>query len=336
MGLPTRPLGKSGLQITTVGYGAWAIGGLGWEHAWGPQDDQESIATIRHAVERGINWIDTAPVYGHGHSEEVIGAALAGIPEPDRPYVFTKCGLIWDDTDHMRPPARDARRIRWEVERSLRRLRTERLDLLQVHWPPQAGPALAEYWQELSELRDAGTVRAIGLSNHDVAQLTAAERVSPVDSLQPPLSLLRREAAAAEVPWCADHHTGVINYSPLESGLLSGAFSAERVAALPATDWRRQAPDFTGDRLDRTLRLVDTLRVVAGRHEVGVAAVAIAWTLAWPGVTGAIVGARRPDQIDGWLAAATLRLTDADLAEIAAAITATGAGAGPTHPPRNG
>lgn len=332
MGLPTRPLGKSGIQITTVGYGAWAIGGAGWEHAWGPQDDDESIATIRHAVEQGVNWIDTAPVYGHGHSEEVVAAALAGLPAADRPYVFTKCGLIWDHTDHQLPPDRDARRIEWEVEHSLRRLGVDRLDLLQVHWPPQLGPALEVYWQQLVDLREAGKVAAIGLSNHDTTQLAAAAAIGPPDSLQPPLSLLRRDAAVDEVPWCAEHHVGVIGYSPLESGLLSGAFSAERAAALPADDWRHAAPAFT-DQLAANLRLVDGLRPVAERHGVPVPAVAIAWTLAWPGVTGAIVGARRPAQVDDWLPAATLRLTQADLAEIAAAIADSGAGTGPIRPP---
>jgi aryl-alcohol dehydrogenase-like predicted oxidoreductase len=332
VGLPTRPLGKSGMQITTVGYGAWAIGGLGWEHSWGPQDDRESVATIRHAIEQGINWIDTAPVYGHGHSEEVIAAALADLPAADRPYVFTKCGLIWDRHDHQLSPDRDARRIGWEVEHSLRRLRTERLDLLQLHWPPELGPELEVYWQQLVDLRDAGKVAAIGLSNHDTEQLAAAQRIGAVDSLQPPLSLLRRDAATAAVPWCAEHHVGVINYSPLESGLLSGAFSAQRVAALPDTDWRRAAPHFT-DRLPANLRLAAALRPVAQRHQVGVPAVAVAWTLAWPGVTGSIVGARRPSQVDDWLPAATLQLTAADLDEIAAGIRASGAGTGPTRPP---
>ncbi len=331
MGLPTRPLGRSGMQLTTVGYGAWAIGGLGWEHSWGAQDDRDSIATIRHAIEQGINWIDTAPVYGHGHSEEVIGAALAGLPAADRPYVFTKCGLIWNPADHQLPPDRDARRIGWEVEHSLRRLGVDRLDLLQIHWPPLLGPALDVYWQQLVDLRDAGKVAAIGLSNHDTDQLAAAARLGPVDSLQPPLSLLSRDAAAAEVPWCAEHQVGVIGYSPLESGLLSGAFTAERAAALPADDWRHAAPAFTSQ-LGPNLELVAALRPVAERHGVGVAAVAIAWTLAWPGVTGAIVGARRPAQVDDWLPAAALILTDADLAEIATGIERSGAGTGPLRP----
>jgi aryl-alcohol dehydrogenase-like predicted oxidoreductase len=333
--LPTRPLGRSGMEITTVGFGAWAIGGLGWEHAWGPQDDADSVAAIVHAVDAGVNWIDTAPVYGHGHSEEVIGRALRMIGS-DRPYVFTKAGLIWNDADHMAPPRRDASHVRWELERSLRRLGLEQVDLLQVHWPALTGADLAEYWQTLVDLRAEGKARAIGVSNFDVAQLDIAEKIGHVDSLQPPLSLLRRDAAEAEVAWCETHGTGVIGYSPMESGLLSGGFSAERAAALPDTDWRRTAAEFTGEALRRNLALVDAVRPVAARHGVPVAAVVIAWTLAWAGVTGAIVGARRPDQVDGWLPAAALRLTGADLDDIADAITATGAGTGPVRPPRAG
>lgn len=331
--LPTRALGRTGMELTTVGFGAWAIGGLGWEHAWGPQDDGDSVAAIRHAVEAGVNWIDTAPVYGHGHSEDVVGRALGGLPEADRPYVFTKCGLLWDDTDPMAPQVRDASRIRWELDQSLRRLRVERVDLLQLHWPPEHGPSLAESWQTLVDLRGEGKVRAIGLSNVDTIQLGALADIGPVDSLQPPLSLLRRDVAGAEIPWCAEHDTGVIVYSPMESGLLSGGFTAERVAALPADDWRRTAPEFTGAALARNLSLVDRLGPVADRHRVPVAAVAVAWTLAWTGVTGAIVGARRPDQVDGWLPAASLRLSDGDLDEIAEALLVTGAGRGPTRPP---
>jgi len=333
MGLPTRPLGGSGIRISRVGLGAWAIGGLGWEHAWGRQDDDDSVATIRHAVEAGVNWIDTAPVYGHGHSEEVVGAALAGIPEPDRPHVFTKCGLLWDPRDHAAPQVRDLRRLRWEVEQSLRRLRVERIDLLQVHWPPDLGPALQDYWQQMVDLRTAGTVRAVGLSNHGISQLEAAERIGHVDSLQPPLSMLTRDAAHDLVRWCAEVDTGVICYSPLESGLLSGGFSPERVVALAEDDWRRSAKPFQGDRLASTLRLVEAVRPVADRHGVSVAAVAIAWTLAWPGVTGAIVGARRPAQIDDWLPAAGLDLSAEDLDEIAMAILSSGAGSGPVRPP---
>jgi aryl-alcohol dehydrogenase-like predicted oxidoreductase len=320
------------MQLSPVGFGCWAIGGLGWEHAWGPQDDAESVATIRYAVEQGVNWLDTAPVYGHGHSERVVGRAVAELPEPDRPYVFTKAGLLWDNDDHMAPPTRDTSRIRWEVEWSLRRLGVERIDLLQVHWPPETGMKLDEYWQTMVDLRDEGKVRAVGVSNFDVDQLTAAEAIGHVDSLQPPLSLLRRDAAGDVVPWCAANGTGVIVYSPMESGLLSGSFSLDRIAALPATDWRATAPDFTGTRVRQNLALVDALRPIASRHGVSVAAVAVAWTLVWAGVTGAIVGARRPDQVDGWLGAATLSLSDGDLDEIATAIERTGAGTGPAHP----
>jgi aryl-alcohol dehydrogenase-like predicted oxidoreductase len=326
---PTRTLGSTGMQITTVGLGAWAIGGEGWEHAWGSQDDAESIATIRRAVAAGINWLDTAPIYGLGHSEEVVGAALAGLPEDERPYVFTKCGLRWDPANPMGPQQRDARWIRREVEQSLRRLRLERLDLLQVHWPPLHGPRLEQYWQVMVDLKAAGTVRAIGLSNHDTGQLDAAEKIGHVESLQPPLSLLRRDAADV-IAWCLTHATGAIVYSPMESGLLSGSFSAEGVAALPANDWRRTAREYTGERLARNLRLVDALRPTAARHGVTVAAVAVAWTLAWPGVTGAIVGARRPAQIDDIMAAAQLTLSTEDMDEIGAALDATGAGSGPS------
>jgi aryl-alcohol dehydrogenase-like predicted oxidoreductase len=330
--LPTRPMGTRGTPLSTIGLGAWAMGGLGWEHAWGTQDDEVSIATIQRAAEVGVNWIDTAPVYGHGHSEEVVGRALAGLPEDERPLVFTKCGVIWDPADHMAPPTLDLRGLRGEVEASLRRLGTDHIDVLQVHAPPKLGPDLPRYWGELVAMRAAGTVGALGLSNHTVAQLDVAERIGHVDVLQPPLSLLRRQAAADLVPWCARHGTAVVGYSPLESGLLTGAYTAERVAALPADDWRRTAGQFQGEALDRTLRLIEALRPVAARHEVPVSAIAIAWVLAWPGVTGAIVGARRPDQVQGWPAAAGVVLTENDLDEVAAALTTTGAGDGPVRP----
>ena len=329
--LPIRALGTTGMQITTVGLGAWAIGGEGWEHAWGPQDDAESVATIRHAVEAGVNWLDTAPIYGLGHSEEVVGAALADLPAADRPFVFTKCGLRWNPADPMGPQQRDARSIRWEVEQSLRRLRVERLDLLQVHWPPLHGPALDEYWQVMVDLKAAGIVRAVGLSNHDATRIAAAEKIGHVDSLQPPLSLLRRDAVD-DIAACAAQGTGVIVYSPMESGLLTGSFTAQRVAALPATDWRRTGAQYTGEALSRNLRLVDGLRPIADRYDASVAAVAVAWTLAWPGVTGAIVGVRRPTQIADVAAAAGLTLSVADMTEIAAALEATGAGSGPHLP----
>ena len=332
--LPTAPLGTTGMRITRVGFGAWAIGGGGWTFAWGNQDDADSIAAIRHAVERGINWIDTAAVYGLGHSEEIVARALRDIPADDRPYVFTKAGLVWDEHDRATPPRRvgDPLSIRREVEGSLRRLDVERIDLYQMHWPAEDGTPLEDYWGMLLQLKAEGKVRAVGLSNHDVGQLEAAERLGHVDTLQPPFSAIHREVAAAELPWCAAHRTGVIVYSPMQSGLLTGAFSAARAAQLGADDWRSRSPDFTGQGLRRNLALADALRPIAERHGATVAAVAVAWTLAWPGVSGAIVGARSPAQVDGWIDAASLDLTDADLNDVAAAILRSGAGSGPVRP----
>jgi aryl-alcohol dehydrogenase-like predicted oxidoreductase len=332
--LPTAPLGTTGMRITRVGFGAWAIGGGGWTFAWGHQDDADSIAAIRHAIERGINWIDTAAVYGLGHSEEIVARALRDFPTDDRPYVFTKAGLVWDERDHAAPPRRvgDPLSLRREVEASLRRLDVERIDLYQMHWPAEDGTPLEDYWGTLLQLKQEGKVRAAGLSNHDVAQLEAAERVGHVDTLQPPFSAIRREVAAAELPWCDAHHTGVIVYSPMQSGLLTGTFSVARAAQLGADDWRSRSPDFTGLGLRRNVALADALRPIAQRHGATVAAVAVAWTLAWPGVTGAIVGARLPAQVDGWIGAASLELTDADQDDIAAAIARTGAGTGPVRP----
>ena len=332
--LPTAPLGTTGMRITRVGFGAWAIGGGGWTFAWGNQDDADSIAAIRHAVERRVNWIDTAAAYGLGHSEEIVARALRDIPVDDRPYVFTKAGLVWDEHDRATPPRRvgDPLSIRREVEGSLRRLDVERIDLYQMHWPAEDGTPLEDYWGMLLQLKAEGKVRAVGLSNHDVGQLEAAERLGHVDTMQPPLSAIHREVAAAELPWCAAHRTGVIVYSPMQSGLLTGAFSAARAAQLGADDWRSRSPDFTGQGLRRNLALADALRPIAERHGATVAAVAVAWTLAWPGVSGAIVGARSPAQVDGWIDAASLDLTDADLNDVAAAILRSGAGSGPVRP----
>jgi aryl-alcohol dehydrogenase-like predicted oxidoreductase len=319
------------MRITRVGFGAWAVGGGGWKFGWGNQEDRESVATIRHAIESGVNWVDTAPVYGLGRSEEVVGHALQDYADADRPFVFTKCGLTFDTDDPDSGPfnVMAARSVRREVEDSLRRLQVERIDLYQVHWPPEDGTPLEDYWATMLELRSEGKVRAVGLSNHGVKQLEAAERIGHVESLQPPFSLIHREEAADAIPWCAANGTGVIVYSPMQSGLLTGAMTAERVAAMPADDWRRSHEDFTGDNLRRNLALAAALEPVADRHGVSPGAVAVAWTLAWPGVTGAIVGARSPDQVDGWLPAATLALTDDDLADLAAAVTGTGAGSGP-------
>ena len=332
--LPTRRLGSSDLHLSTLGFGAWAAGGGGWAYGWGPQDDAVSIASIRHALDRGINWIDTAAVYGLGHSEEVVRRALEGIPRDSRPYVFTKCGLVWDESKPTATPRQVLRpeSIRQECEASLRRLGVERIDLYQFHWPDQTGTAVEDSWETMTRLAEEGKVGATGVSNFDVGLLKRCEAVRHVDSLQPPLSLIRRQAAEAEIPWCAAHGTGVIGYSPMQSGLLTDRFSQARLESLPEDDWRRRSPDFKPPRLARNLALRDALRPIAGRHGTTVSAVAVAWTLAWPGVTGAIVGARSPEQVDGWIAAATLELTLADLDEIAQAIGRTGAGAGPALP----
>jgi aryl-alcohol dehydrogenase-like predicted oxidoreductase len=328
--IPRRKLGTTGYEISTVGLGTWALGGGGWSWSWGPQDDAQSVDTIVAAVEAGINWLDTAAEYGLGHSEEVVGQALRAIPEADRPLVFTKCGLVWDPADPMIPasPAASPASIRRECEDSLRRLGVEAIDLYQVHWPPADGTSVDEYWAAMVELRETGKVRAVGLSNHDVAQLTAAEAIGHVDSLQPPLSAIGRDAAGDVIPWCAAHGTAVIVYSPMHSGLLSGSFDPVRLAP---DDWRRRESDWT-EKLDANLRVADALGGIAATKGATAGSVAVAWTLAWPGVTGAIVGARSPRQVSGWIDSAALRLTDADLDAIAAAIRASGAGTGPARP----
>jgi aryl-alcohol dehydrogenase-like predicted oxidoreductase len=319
------------MHVTRVGFGAWAIGGDDWYFAWGQQDDAESTAAIHHAIERGVNWIDTAAVYGLGHSEEVIGSVLRTLPEADRPYVFTKAGVVWDEDDRSARPRRQGTPaiIRRQLEDSLRRLGVECIDLYQMHWPSEDGTPLDEYWQTFLELKQEGKVRAVGLSNHNTEQLEAAEVLGHVETLQPKFSAIHRDAAADLLPWCADHGTGVIVYSPMASGLLSGAFTRERAARLGDDDWRSGSPDFAEKALERNLALVDALRVVADKRGTTVGAVAIAWTLAFDGVTAAIVGARRPEQVDGWIDAANLQLDEAELAEIAAAIKQTGAGSGP-------
>ena len=332
--LRTRFLGSTGVEITTVGFGAWAIGGGGWAYGWGPQDDNASLATMRRAVALGINWIDTAAVYGLGHSEEVVGRLLRELPAGDRPLVFTKCGLVWDPNSRMADPVRALTPavIRSQCEASLRRLGVQRIDLFQFHWPDATGTPVEDSWGEMTRLVDEGKVRAIGVSNFDVALLERCEAVRHVDALQPPLSLIRRQAAEAEIPWCAAHGTGVIGYSPMQSGLLTERFSVNRIESLSEDDWRRRSPDFRPPKLSRNLALRDALRPIAQQHGTTVSAVAIAWTLAWPGVTGAIVGARSPDQVDGWIGAATLELTLADLDQIAKAVGQTAAGSGPALP----
>ncbi len=327
-----RRLGSRGPEITPVGFGAWAVGG-DWAFGWGPQDDEASIAAIHAALDAGVSWIDTAAVYGLGHSEEVVARALEGIS--DRPLVFTKCGMVWQDQAdgvprvNLRPE-----HIRRECEDSLRRLRVEAIDLYQFHWPDEnTGTPVEESWGVMADLVAEGKVRLAGVSNFDAALLERIEPIMHVDSLQPPFNAIQRGVAAVEIPWCADNGTGVIAYSPMMSGLLTGRFSKERMASLDEGDWRRGFPEFRGRSLARNLALQDALRPIAERHGASVAAVAVAWTLAWPGVTAAIVGARSPAQVEGWIDAPDVALTGEDLDAIAAAIAATGAGEGPVRPP---
>jgi len=335
MTLVTRPLGSSGLEITTVGFGAWAIGGGGYAFGWGPQDDSASIAAIRHAVGCGVNWIDTAAIYGLGHSEEVVGRALREIPSSERPMVFTKGGMVPDLERPHEEPERNLQpaSIRREIEASLRRLGIERIDLYQFHWPDRTGTPVEDSWGEMARLTDEGKIRAAGVANFDTGLLDRAEAIRHVDSLQPPFSLLRREAGGDVIPWAATHGTGVIVYSPMQSGILTDTFSAARVASMDEDDWRRRSPRFQEPALTRNLALRDALRPIAERHGATVAATAVAWTLAWPGVTGAIVGARSAGQVDGWVGAGSLQLSREDLVEVATALERTSAGSGPLHPP---
>ena len=333
--LPTRQLGTTDLHITTVGFGAWATGGGGWSFGWGPQDDDQSIAAMNRALELGVNWIDTAAVYGLGHSEEVVGRLLRQRKGVDRPYVFTKCGLVWDPKDPMKDPRRilTPESIRRECEASLRRLGVERIDLYQFHRPDEeSGTPPEESWRMMVQLQTEGKVRAIGVSNFDASLLRKIEAVHHVDSLQPPFSLIRREAAASEIPWCRANRTGVIVYSPMQSGILTATFSADRVRQMAPDDWRLRSANFQTPKLERNIALRDALLPIARRHDTTVSSIAIAWTLVWPGVTGAIVGARSAEQVDGWIGAATLALTAQDLDDIALAIERTGAGTGPTRP----
>jgi aryl-alcohol dehydrogenase-like predicted oxidoreductase len=331
--LPTVPFGKTGMNITRVGFGSWAIGGGDWAVGWGDQEDKDSIQAIHHAVACGVNWIDTAAIYGLGRSEEVVAAAMRDIPKSERPFIFTKCGLIGDKTNPNELPKRVGApaSIRREIELSLKRLEVEQIDLYQMHWPSNDGSKLEEYWQVLLDLKKEGKIRAAGLSNHNVEQLTAAEKLGHVDTLQPPFSAIKREVGDKELAWCHQHNTGVIVYSPMQAGLLTGAFSKERVAALPKNDWRSRNVEFT-ENLDKNLAVAAAMAKVAARHNVSTASVAVAWTLAWPGVSAAIVGARGPKQVDGWLGAASLALSAADMEEIGAVIASSGAGTGPAKP----
>jgi aryl-alcohol dehydrogenase-like predicted oxidoreductase len=322
-----RRLGDAGPELSTLGFGTWGIGGP-WRFGWGPVDDDASIAAIRRALELGVNWVDTAAVYGLGHSEEVVGRALAPYRVGEDVHVFTKCGRRWEGRpdgvigNDLRPES-----IREECERSLRRLGVERIDLYQVHWPDlTTGTLLEDSWGTMAELVTEGKARWIGVSNFDVDQLQRCEAIRHVDSVQPPLSLLARGARTTVLPWADAHGTGVLGYSPLASGLLTGAFDRGRIAGLAEDDWRRSAAAFQEPGASRSLALVERLAPIADGLDVPVAALAVAWVLAQPGVTGAIVGAREARHVEGWISASRLSLDDETLRAIDAAISDTGAG----------
>ena len=309
--MKTKRLGNSDLYITPIGFGAWAIGGSGWEFGWGDQDDKASIAAIHRALEIGVNWIDTAAVYGMGHSEEVVASALESWSGP-RPYVFTKCGLLSDDQGYVHRNLK-ATSIQRECENSLRRLKLDTIDLYQIHWPTED---LEEGWAEMARLQKEGKVRWIGASNFDADQLQQAEKIAPITSLQPPYSLIRREIEQKILPYCYSHGLGVIVYSPMQSGLLTGAMTRERVAKLPDSDWRSRDPEFREPKLSKNLALVERLREVGEKYHRPPNQVAIAWVLRNRAVTAAIVGARNAQQVERNVGAADLDLTDDDVAQI--------------------
>ncbi len=306
--MKTRQFGNSDMHITPIGFGSWAVGGGGYKFGWGPQDDQQSIAAINHALDLGINWIDTAAVYGLGHAEEVVAQSLKDRSE--RPYVFTKCERVWNDHGEISGSLK-AQSIKRECENSLRRLQTDVIDLYQVHWPDPEQD-IEEGWRAMAELKQEGKVRYIGVSNFNVSQMRRAVEIAPISSLQPPFSLLQPDIQNGILPFCQEHNIGVIVYSPMASGLLTGSMNKERIEDLPEDDWRKRDPDFQEPRLSRNLKLVEVLNEIAFMHNVSPGVVAIAWTLQHPGVTGAIVGARRPEQVDGFIAAAEFQLKDSE------------------------
>jgi aryl-alcohol dehydrogenase-like predicted oxidoreductase len=318
--MQTRPLGNSDLQITPIGFGAWAIGGGGWDFAWGAQDDADSVATIREAIDLGVNWIDTAAVYGLGHSEEVVGQALTGVA--NRPYVFTKCARVWNEQRQLGKSLKAAS-IRAECEASLRRLKVDVIDLYQVHWPEPAED-IDEGWETMVKLQEAGKVRWIGVSNFSAEQMAQVARFGPITSLQPPYSMIRPEIEDSILPYCLANNIGVIAYSPMASGLLTGAMTRERIAAIPADDWRREKnKNYQEPLLTRNLELVDLLKQIGAPHGRTAGEVAIAWVLRHPAVTGAIVGARRPGQLKELVGAADWRLTPDAVAAIGTFLSST-------------
>jgi aryl-alcohol dehydrogenase-like predicted oxidoreductase len=311
--MTTKVLGNSDLAITPIGFGAWAIGG-DWEFGWGAQDDGQSIAAIHRALELGVNWIDTAAVYGLGHSEEIVARALREW-KGKRPYVFTKCGMLWNDKREIYYSLH-ADSVRRECEASLRRLKTDVIDLYQVHWTADDLNETIEGWNTLAALQKEGKVRWIGVSNASVEEMQKLQSIARVTSLQPPYSLIRRDVESAQLPWCRRKNVGVIVYSPMASGLLTGAMTRERIASLPRNDWRNKNENFKEPKLSQNLKVVERLRNVGARHGRSSGEVAIAWTLNNPAVTGAIVGARSPKQVDGTIGAMGFRLTPEEVAEV--------------------
>jgi aryl-alcohol dehydrogenase-like predicted oxidoreductase len=318
--LPDRTDQETLPALSRLGLGAWAFGGVGW----GPQDDRDSIATIRHAVASGVGWIDTAAVYGDGHAERIVGEAIGGLAAAERPLVFTKAGVLVDPDTGKTYRDLSPASLRAECEGSLRRLGVERIDLYQLHWPVEDHEVVEAAWSTLGELRAEGKIRWAGVSNFDLPLIERCARIRPLDAAQMPLSLLEDGIVAEELPWLAAHGVATIVYSPLESGLLSGRFSLERLAALPEDDWRRRRPRFQSPAVERALDLVESLRPLAAELGTSVAELAIAWTTHFEGVAGAIVGARSPDQIDGWIGAASLDLDPEALTRIAALRAAAG------------
>jgi aryl-alcohol dehydrogenase-like predicted oxidoreductase len=323
--VPKRTLGTKGPEITVLGLGTWAVGGP-YEFGWGPVDDNESIAAIRHGIELGINWLDTAPVYGLGHSEEIVGRAIHPWRGTDEVFVFTKCGRNYYSNSRISSNLRPET-IRAECEDSLRRLGMDRIDLLQFHWPdPDTGTPIEDSWGTMVELVNEGKVRWIGVSNFDVALLERCERIRHVDSVQPPFNLIHRSARSDVIPWCREHGIGVIVYAPMASGLLTGKYDRKAIENLASDDWRRRSVNFIEPALSANLLLVEALRSVADRLGTTLAALAIAWTLSTPGVTGAIGGARRPDQVDGWIGASEIVLDPETLQEIESLVADVAAG----------
>ncbi len=303
--LSERTLGNSDMQLTSIGFGAWAIGGGDWQYAWGPQDDNDSIAAIHRALDLGINWIDTAAVYGLGHSEKVVGRAVKS--STHKPYIFTKCSMRWH-ADRTIYNSLKADSLAEEVEASLRRLRVETIDLYQIHWP-NPDSEIEEGWTALERMRRQGKLRWIGVSNFNVEQMKRALRIAPVTSLQPPYSMLRRAVETEILPFARSHGIGVINYSPMVSGLLTGKMTPQRAAALPLDDWRRSNKEFAEPRLSRNMRLVELLREIGSAHGVTPGVVAAAWTLHNPAITAAIVGGRSAAQVEEMAPALNFRLT---------------------------